>query len=95
MDCWHRELDQAGTESEVAGKAADFLALWSPRELASVTLGRRPMRVENGDDVKAVKTWLLDSPGVTDPAAGLHDLAGYFWHAAARIETIRGVRPLG
>ena len=89
MDCWHRELDQANTVAEVALRANDYLALWAPRELEPITLGWREVRVENASDVETVKTWLLASPGIGDPTAELHDLAGYFWHAAERIERIR------
>ncbi|HUP97709.1 MAG TPA: hypothetical protein VM073_07205 [Usitatibacter sp.] len=89
MDCWHHKLDQANTETEVATQAADYLALWAPSELEPLTLGWREVRVETGEDVARVKKWFLDSPGVADPTTHLHDLAGYFWHAAARIETIR------
>ena len=84
MDCWHRELDEARTESEVARRANDYLALWAPRELEPLTLGWREVRVETADDVRTVKGWLLDSP------EELHELAGYFWHAAERIESLRG-----
>ncbi len=90
MDCWHRELDHASTEAEVARHAREYLALWAPRELASLTLGWRSVRVENADDVGRVKDWFLDSPGIADPTTELHDLAGYFWHASARIDSIRG-----
>jgi hypothetical protein len=90
MDCWHRKLDSASTESEVARQAADYLALWAPRELEPLTLGWREVRVESASDVETLKTWLLDSPATSDPSTGLHDLAGYFWHASERIERIRG-----
>ena len=89
MDCWHRKLDDASTEAEVAREAADYLALWAPSELEPLTLGWREVRVETGDDVARLRSWFLDSPGSSDPSTGLHDLAGYFWHAAERIERIR------
>ncbi len=89
MDCWHRELDQATTEADVARSASDYLALWAPRELEPLTLGWREVKVESASDVETLRTWLLDSPRIGDPTAELHDLAGYFWHAAERIERIR------
>jgi len=93
MDCWHRELEQADTEAEVARHAADYLALWAPRELEPLTLGWREVRVDTADDVKTVRTWLIQSPAVGDPTAELHDLAGYFWHAAERIDCLRRASP--
>jgi len=89
MDCWHRGIEQANTEAEVASRASDYLALWAPRELEPLTLGWREVRVDNARDVETVKTWLLDSTAIGDPTAELHELAGYFWHAAERIEKIR------
>lgn len=91
MDCWHREIEQANTEAEVASRASDYLALWAPRELEPLTLGWREVRVDCPADVETVKAWLLESPAI-GPTDELHDLAGYFWHAAERIERIRGVR---
>jgi len=89
MDCWHRKLDQARTEAEVASEAADFLALWAPSELEPLTLGWREVRVETADDVARVRGWFLESAGAGDAGTRLHELAGYFWHAAERIERIR------
>ncbi len=89
MDCWHRGIEQANTEAEVASRASDYLALWAPCELEPLTLGWREVRVDNARDVETVKTWLLDSTAIGDPTAELHELAGYFWHAAERIEKIR------
>jgi len=89
MNCWHHELEQAHTEDDVARNAREYLALWAPRELEPVTLGWREMRVDSGDDVRLLRTWLIASPEAGDPHASLHELAGYFWHAAERIESIR------
>jgi len=89
MDCWHHEIEEAKTEAEVASRANDYLSLWAPRELEPLTLGWREVRIDNADDVSTVKGWLLDSSAAGDPTAELHDLAGYFWHAAERIERIR------
>jgi hypothetical protein len=88
MDCWHRELDRLGSESEVVRSASEFLALWSPRELAPLTLGWRDIHVENADDLERMKRWLIEDLGA--PEAGqLRELGDYFWHAAVRIEEIR------
>ena len=85
MDCWHRELEKAGSESEVVRSASDFLALWSPRELAPVTLGWRDIQIESADDVERMKRWLLE----TSQAGPLQELGDYFWHATTRIGEIR------
>ena len=93
MDCWHRELERAGTETEVIRNAADFLALWSPRELAPLTLGWREMQVTTADDLSRRKKWLLEDLGgelsMAPEAPQLRELGDYFWHAATRIEELR------
>jgi hypothetical protein len=91
MDCWHRELERAGTESEVVRSASDFLALWSPQELAPLTLGWRDVQVESAEDLERLKKWLLEDLGVSTwpKGAALRELGDYFWHAATRIEEIR------
>jgi len=83
MDCWHDEIDQASTESEVASRARDYLCLWAPAELEPVTQGWRELRVDTAEDIRVIRSWLVASP------PSLHDLAGYFWHAAERIEHLR------
>jgi hypothetical protein len=90
MDCWHREIERSRTEAEVVGSAADYMALWSPRELAPVTLGWRPASIKNAADLERVKKWVVEDLGVGDPSAEpLRELGDYLWHAAARIREIR------
>jgi hypothetical protein len=94
MDCWHRSIDRAGTEAEVVKSAADYLALWSPRELAPLTLGWRELRLRSGADIERMKRMLIDDLAVDVSAepdtAHLRDLGDYFWHAASRVGQIRG-----
>ena len=85
MDCWHREIERSQTEAEVVGGAADFMALWSPQELARVTMGWRPVSIGNAEDLERVKKWLLE-----DGDGPLRELGDYLWHASARIREIRG-----
>lgn len=87
MDCWHEGLDQAKTEAEVAIRARDYLSLWGPSELEPVTQGWRELRVETPEDIRVIRSWLVAGP------PSLHELAGYFWHAAERIEFLRGAAP--
>lgn len=89
MDCWHREIEQSRTEAEVVGSAADFLALWSPQELAPVTMGWRPVNIRNADDVERVKRWLTEDFRCEVSTEPMRELGDYFWHASARIREIR------
>jgi hypothetical protein len=94
MDCWHHEIDKATTEGEVVRCASDYLALWAPRELEPLALGLVEMRIKSGEDVERVKRWLTDNKSTAysnkSHAAHLRELAGYFWHAAARLGELRG-----
>jgi hypothetical protein len=87
MDCWHDEIDRATTEAEVIRNARDYLWLWSPSELTPVTLGWRELKIESPADIARTNRWLAQTPQ-------LRDLAAYFRHAAARIETLRRSRHL-
>jgi hypothetical protein len=93
MDCWHREIAKSRTEAEVVKAAADLLALWSPRELAPVTLGWRPVRIESADDLERVKKWLVEDLGggvaPLPEAEPLRELGDYLWHASVRIRELR------
>ena len=87
MDCWHREIERSHTEAEVVRSARDFLTLWSPRELAPVTLGWRDLSIESAADIERLKRWTVE-----ESHGELPELGDYFWHAAARIAEIRGAR---
>ncbi len=93
MDCWHHEIDMATTEEEVVQCASDYLSLWAPRELEPLALGLVDKTIESVDDVERVKLWLTDnkSTAYANPShvAHLRELAGYFWHAASRVDEIR------
>ena len=89
MDCWHREIEKSGTEDDVVRTAQDFLALWSPGELAPLTLGWREVTITNGEDIQRVKKWIFEDLDRTPDTAHLSELGDYFWHAASRIGEIR------
>ena len=88
MDCWQREIARSRTEAEVLRNAGDFMALWSPRELAPVTRGWRPVKIENAEDLERVKKWVVEDVPVGD-GTPLRELGDYLWYASARIRQIR------
>ena len=93
MDCWHHQIKSSRTEAEVLRGAADLMSLWSPRELAPLTLGWRPVEIENADDLELVKKWIVEDlrPGaaIAPEAEPLRELGDYLWHACARIRELR------
>ena len=88
MDCWHREIARSRTEAEVVRTAVDFMALWSPRELAPVTLGWRPVKIENAEDLERVTKWVVEDVG-GGASAPLRELGDYLWYATDRIRQLR------
>jgi len=92
MDCWHREIERSRTEAEVVRSAGDFMALWSPRELAPVTRGCRELAIENAADLERVKKWVVDDlageVSTLPQAKPLRELGDYLWHATARLREI-------
>ena len=89
MDCWQREIARSRTEAEVVRNAVDFMALWSPGELAPVTRGWRPVRIENAEDLERVKKWVVEDVAAAGDSAPLRELGDYLWYASARIRQIR------
>jgi len=91
MDCWHREIENSGTEDEVVSSARDFLSLWSSRELAPVSLGWRPVSIDSAGDIERMKKWVVDDLGGNPAATHLGELGDYLWHASERLREIRTV----
>ncbi len=91
MDCWQREIDRSKTEAEVIARTADFMSLWSPRELAPVTLGWREVSIASADDIERVKKWLEDDmyASMAAEVQPLRELGDYLWHASERIREVR------
>ena len=77
MDCWQREIARSRTEAEVVRNAVDFMALWSPGELAPVTRGWRPVRIENAEDLERVKKWVVEDVAAAGDSAPLRELRQY------------------
>jgi hypothetical protein len=99
MDCWHDEIERARTEADVIRLAQDYLFLWSPQELAPLTMGWRQIRVDTAADVERIRQWLAEglagSLSASRDAAQLRVLRDYFWHAAMRLRELHVTNPAG
>ena len=93
MDCWRREIGKSRTEAEVVRNAVDFMALWSPRELAPVTRGWRQVDIHSAEDLERVTKWVVEDlpaeAAASPEAEPLRELGEYLWYASARIREIR------
>lgn len=50
---WQRRLDETSTQEEVVAVVNDFLALWTPDEIAALPEDCRPGPIENAQNVNA------------------------------------------
>jgi len=91
MNCWQREIERSRTEAEVVHTARDFLSLWSADELAPVSMGWRPLRIESATDIHRMKKWIVDDLGGDPAASHLGELGDYLWLADSRIHELRGI----
>jgi hypothetical protein len=99
MDCWHDEIERAQSEADVIRLAQDYLFLWSPQELAPLTMGWREIRVDTAADIERIRKWLAEglagSLSASQGAAQLRVLRDYFWHAAMRLRELHAASPAG
>jgi len=95
MQSWLRELDRAATEAEVVATTRDYLALWSPTELASFPEDCRQIRIDTQADIARWGDKLVEGYERTrtmDVSARLQDLVTLVARANERLGEIRTSR---
>ena len=89
MISWFGQLESAQTPSAIAAIVRDYLALWSPEEIALLPAMVRPGRVRDAADVTDLNARLVEAYRNTrasgDALAALQRLTGFFARAAVRI----------
>jgi hypothetical protein len=89
MISWFGQLESAQSPSAIAAIVRDYLALWSPEEIALLPVAVRPGRVRDGADVSELNGRLVEAYRNTratgDALAALQRLSGFFARAAVRI----------
>ncbi len=95
MQSWLRELDRAHTEAEVVATTRDYVALWSPTELAQFPEDCRQIRIDTQADIARWRDKLAD--GYARARAGevstrLQDLVTLVARADERLGEIRTSR---
>ena len=61
MTSWYSQLDRAKTVGEAVGVARDFMATWSPDELALLPASCRPGRLRDDEDVEMLHGTLVEA----------------------------------
>jgi hypothetical protein len=87
---WQERISITQSEPELVSTARDFLAQYSPQEIASLPRACRPGRLVDGDDVADFAITLVRHECTGEGADHiLHRLSTFFAHAARRLAEIR------
>jgi hypothetical protein len=57
---WFRQIDSASSAGEIVAIARDYLATWTPRELAKLPRDCRPGRVKSAGDIEQLHACLVE-----------------------------------
>lgn len=87
---WQDRLDRASTADEVVETVREFVARWSPEELAELPQECRPGKIVDAEDLNGVAVAMVHRSCADDRLGDdrLQRLAAFFTHAAMRIVQI-------
>lgn len=89
MISWFAQIDSAQSPAAVTAVVRDYLALWSPEEIALLPLEVRPGRMRDAADITELHGQLVEQYRRTrasgDALAALQRLTGFVARAALRI----------
>lgn len=86
---WQQRLGGALTEEEIVRLAKDYLASWTPEELAKLPLNCRPGAIKDGEDVASYAFAMVHRQCMAGPQeTELHRMAAFFSAASHRISQI-------
>ena len=92
MISWHRDLENAGTATEVVQVARDFLGTFSSADLASLPEAHCPRAVTGVDDVREWSRRLTDEYWRQRAAGGelgtMQEMWSFFLRAAIQLARI-------
>ena len=91
---WQERLDAAREGAEVADAARDFIALFTPYELAAIPEHCRPPANVHQDEIPAIayNLVLCESTVEGEAVELIHKLARFFSHAATRLGQVQARR---
>jgi hypothetical protein len=61
MTSWYSQLDRAKSVADVVAVARDFLATWTPEDLALLPAACRPGRLRDEQDIEALHGTLVEA----------------------------------
>ena|SRR5258708_7902652 len=91
---WYRQIDNAKGALEVVGILRDYLANWTPEEVALLPVSCRPGRLRDEQDVELLHACLVEAYRDTrdsgDALRALQDMTGIVVRASIRIAELEG-----
>jgi hypothetical protein len=87
---WRGRLDEASSAHEVVSTARDFVAAWTPGEIASLPFHCRPWKIVDADDVTTYAIQLAQEHRAADSHAdpGVQKMGSFFSDASLRLSQI-------
>lgn len=85
---WHLRLNAATSVEGVIAAVKDYLALWSPEELAQLPEACRPGRIVDADDITVYALNLVREQFHGENGPALARMAGFFAAASRRVAQI-------
>ena len=91
---WAQRLKSSRTEAEVVDTARDFLATFSPYDLARLPMSCRPGRLVDGSDINDLAFVLVrnDQDDGQGTARCIHRLTQFFTNASVRLSEVMAAR---
>lgn len=90
---WFRQIDSAQSLAEVLSIARDYIATWTPEELARLPVECRPGRVRDEADLEELHSTLVEeyrrSRLASEELAALQRLTSFMVRASVRIAQLQ------
>ena len=94
MTSWYSQLDRAKTAGDTVAVARDFVATWSPEDLALLPATVRPGRLRDEEDVETLHEMLVvayrDSRATGRELDALQRLTSFMVRASIRLAELSG-----
>jgi len=96
-DLWVHVIEASPTEHDVVLAVREYLALWSPEELARLPAECRPGKITDGDDITDLAYRLsrthLEFAGSPDDNKLLERMMSFVGHAGSHVSRICAMLP--
>lgn len=93
MIAWYHQIDDAKSPLEVVAITRDYLASWTPRELARLPAACRPGKLRDEEDIELLHSRLVDEYRNTrasgEELSSLQQLTSLLVRASIRIAELR------